>query len=186
MVHLSRSLMDFPLPLPASCRGSGKRKWEVAVTRGAGRGVWRDVGAWGSARRDARPIRPAHRSASGEAVSVGGFDDEAGGGHSGEAFVESGGADAAGCAQLGEWPRFIPLGESRGDTLIDGSRLGTAIRLVIWRLDGLEGEGVVALGQFQSDTGHRGGGAVFDGQDDAILTVAAEIEVGIAPGVEFG
>ncbi len=53
-------------------------------------------------------------SASGEAVSVGGFDDEAGGGHGGEAFVESGGADAAGCAQLGEWPRFIPLGESRG------------------------------------------------------------------------
>ena len=81
---------------------------------------------------------------------------------------------------------FAHSRESRGDTLIDGSRLGTAIRLVIRRLDGLEGEGVVALGQFQSDTGHRGGGAVFDGQDDAILTVAAEIEVGIAPGVEFG
>ena len=26
---------------------------------------------------------------------------------------------------------------------------------------------------------------MFDGQDDAIVTVAAEIEVGIAPGMEF-
>jgi hypothetical protein len=43
-----------------------------------------------------------------------GFDDEAGGGLGGEALMENGGADAAGCARLGEWPRFIPVGESRG------------------------------------------------------------------------
>jgi hypothetical protein len=37
------------------------------------------------------------RSATGEAVTVGGFDDEAGSDHGGEAFVESGGANAAAC-----------------------------------------------------------------------------------------
>jgi len=169
--------MDFPLPLPASCRGSGKRKWEEAATRGAGRGVWRDVGAWGSARRDARPIRTEHRSASGEAVSVGGFDDEASGGHGGEAFVESGGADVAGCAQLGEWPRFAAIGESGCDALIHGSRLGAAIRLVMRLVDGLEGKSVVALSEFERHTGHGGGGAMLDGQYDAIVAVAAEIEV---------
>jgi hypothetical protein len=89
-------------------------------------------------------------SASGEAVSVGGSDDEASGGHGGEAFVESGGADAAGCAQLGEWPRFIPLSESGCDALIHGSRLGNAISLVMRLVDGLEGKSVVALGQFQT------------------------------------
>jgi len=113
-------------------------------------------------------------SASGEAVSVGGFDDDAGGGHGGEAFVECGGADAAGCAQLGEWPWFIPLGESGCDALIDGSRLGSAIRLMIRLSGGFECEGVVALGQFQRDAGCSGGGAVLDGEDDAIVTVAAK------------
>ena len=33
--------------------------------------------------------------------------------------------------------------------------------------------------------GDGGGGAMLDGQDDAIVAVAAEIEVGIAPGVEL-
>ena len=51
--------------------------------------------------------------------------------------------------------------------------------------DGLKRERIVALGQFQGDTGHGGGGAMLDGQDDAIVTVAAEIEVRVAPGVEF-
>ena len=124
-------------------------------------------------------------SARRETVSVRRFDDEAGGGHGGEAFVESGGADAAGRAQLGEWPRFIPFSESGCDALIDGSRLGNAIRLVLRLLDGLQGESIVALGQFKGDTGHGGGGAMLDGQDDAIVAVTAEIEVGIAPGVEF-
>ena len=34
--------------------------------------------------------------------------------------------------------------------------------------------------------GDGGGGAMLDGERDAIVAVAAEIEVGIAPGVEFG
>ena len=48
-----------------------------------------DPDGWGGVRRCGR------LSATGEAVSVGGFDDEAGGGHGGEAFVKSGCADAA-------------------------------------------------------------------------------------------
>ena len=79
---------------------------------------------------------------------------------------------------------LLAVGESRGDALIDGSRLDAASG---WRsaLDGLEGKSVVALGEFERDAGHGGGGAMLDGQDDAIVAVAAEIEVGIAPGVEF-
>src|SRR5579863_8691632 len=99
MVHLSRFLMDFPLPVPACRRGWGKRKWEVAVSA-------------------PRPISPEQRSASREAVSVGGFDDKAGSDHGGEAPVESGGADAAGCARFGERPRLHARGEGRGDAVV--------------------------------------------------------------------
>ena len=42
------------------------------------------------------------------------------------------------------------------------------------------------LGELEGDGLHGGGGTMFDGQDDAVVAVAAEIEVGIAPGVEFG
>ena len=54
------------------------------------------------------------------------------------------------------------------------------------RLDGLEREGVGALGESQGDAGDGGGGAMLGGEDDAVVAVAAEIEVGIAPGMELG
>ena len=79
---------------------------------------------------------------------------------------------------------LLAVGEGCGDALIDGSRLDTAFGLAI-ELDGLEGKGVVALGEFERDAGHGGGGTMLDGQDDAIVAVAAEIEIGIAPGVEL-
>ena len=123
------------------------------------------------------PVCPEQRSTRGETVSVGGFDDEAGGGQGGEALIESGGADAAGCAQLGERPRFIPVGESRGDTLINGSRRGTGIKLVVCLLNGPQSKSVIVLSEFERHTGHGGGRAMLDGQDDAIVGVAAEIEV---------
>jgi hypothetical protein len=44
---------------------------------------------------------------------------------------------------------------------------------------------VITLGQFERHTGHGGGGAMLDGQHDAIVAVAAKVEVGITPGVEF-
>ena len=49
----------------------------------------------------------------------------------------------------------------------------------------LECKGVVTLGEFKCDALHGGGGAMLNGQDDAIVAVAAEIEVGIAPGMEL-
>jgi hypothetical protein len=116
-------------------------------------------------------------SANGEAVSVGGFDDEAGGGHGGEALVEGGGANAAGCPQFGERLRLLAFREGCGDALIDRSRLEVGFGMAI-ELDLLECKGVVTLGEFKCDTLHGGGGAMLDGQDNAIVAVAAEIEVG--------
>src|SRR5208283_5281650 len=68
---------------------------------------------------------------------------------------------------------------------IDRSWFDTALGLAV-RLDGFEGKGVVALGEFKRHTGPGSGGAMLDGQDDAIVAVAAKVEVGITPGVEFG
>ena len=93
--------------------------------------------------------------------------------------------NAAGSAQVGEWSWLAGVGENRGDALIDGILLDGAIGLGIG-LDGPRGEGVIALGEFESDAGDGGGGAMLDGERDAIVGVAAEVEVGIAPGVEFG
>jgi hypothetical protein len=58
------------------------------------------------------------------------------------------------------------------------------LRLVIgW--DRFEGQGVVALDQFNCNARHGGGGPMLNGQDNAIVTVVPRIEVGIAPGVEL-
>ena len=137
------------------------------------------------AKGGARPVGAEWQSGTGEAVSVGGFDDEAGRGHGGETFVESGGSDAAGCAQFGEWPRVGSVRESRSDALIHGDWLDAAFRLEI-SLDGLQGKSVIALREFERHSGPGGGGAMLDGQDDPIIVVAAKVEVGITPGVEFG
>src|SRR5271168_1730712 len=136
-----------------------------------GRCVPRDWERWGSAND--------------EAVAVGGFRDAAGRDHGGEAFVEGSGTNAAGSAEVGEWPWLAGVGENRGDALIDGLLLNGSIGLVIgvrWP----QGEGVIALGKFERDAGDGGGGAMLDGERDAIVGVAAEVEVGIAPGMEFG
>ena len=120
----------------------------------------------------------------GETVSVGGFDDETGGGHGGEAFVERGGANAARCSQFGERPGLAAACKGCGDTLINGSRFDAALGLAIG-LDRLESQGSVALDQFKHHARHGGSGAMLDGQDDAIVTVTPEIQVGIAPGMEL-
>jgi hypothetical protein len=57
--------MDFPLPLPAFCRGLGKRKREVSAARRVCRG-WLDWGFWW--------IAAARWSVTGEAVTVDGFE----------------------------------------------------------------------------------------------------------------
>ena len=142
--------MGFPVPLPGFCRVFGKRKWEVSGTRRPRcRFRGRDVD---NVRRSGPTVLRGQCSAAGEAVSVGGFDDDAGSGHGGEALVEGGGANAAGSAQFGEWPGFACVGERCSDALIDGSLLDGGFGLGIG-LDGLQGEGVIALGEFESDAG---------------------------------
>ena len=74
---------------------------------------------------------------------------------------------------------MLAVAESFGDALIDGSRPGVAFGLTI-RLDSLKGQSIVSLSEFECDAGYGGGGAMLDGQADAIVTVAAKIEVGIA------
>ncbi len=49
-----------------------------------------------------------------------------------------------------------------------------------------QGEGVIALGEFERHGGDGRGGAMLDGEHDAVVAVPAKIEVGITPGVEFG
>ena len=151
--------MFFPLPLPVCCRESGKRKREVAGP------------CW---------LRGRRCSATGEAVSVGGFDDEAGGGHGSEALIKGSGADTAGCPQFGERPGLLAVGKGCGDALIDGSWFGSALGL-----DRLKGKGVGSLDQFKRNAGHGGSSPMLDGQDDTIVTVTPKIEVGITPGMEL-
>ncbi len=100
-------------------------------------------------------------------------------------LIERGGADAAGRPEFGERPGLSALREGCGDALIDGSWCGGTLQLTIG-LDEFEGESIVALGELEGDGLHRGGGTMFDGEDDAVVAVAAQVEVGVAPGVEFG
>jgi len=124
------------------------------------------------------------RSTIREAVTAGGFDDAADRGHGSEALVEGGSTDAAGCSQFGERPGLFAVCEDCDDSLVERGRLDIVLGLAI-RLDGLEGECFVALGQFEGDAGDCGSGAMLDGQNDTVVAVAAEIEIGITPGVEL-
>jgi hypothetical protein len=105
-------------------------------------------------------------AATGEAVTVGGFGDQTGGGHGGEALVESGGADAAGRAQFGERAGLVAACEGCGDALIDGSWFDTAIGLAIG-LHRLEGKCVVALGVSKCNARYATGCGFFRRSDSA-------------------
>ncbi len=87
--------MGFPLPLPVFCRGFGKRKWEASVMHWHGRVSAVGISATALVCCWAGLPGGELGSANGEAVTVGGFDDDAIGGHCGEALVECGCADAA-------------------------------------------------------------------------------------------
>src|SRR3954469_16124533 len=161
MDYRSRNLMRFPLPLPVFCRGVGKWKREASVARRVCR-VWFRLVRWGlvDCRRAVRRRPHARWSVAGEAVTVGGFDDETGGGHGREARVEGGGTDAAGCPQFGERPWLLAVHEGGGDTVIDGVRLERSVGLAIG-LNRLEGKSAVALDQFERDAWHGGSGTML-------------------------
>jgi hypothetical protein len=109
-----------------------------------------------------------------------GLADAAGGGEGGEAFVQGSGADAAAPAQFGE--RHGAIGKSSGDALVER---GGGWRRRIGRLDDLQGEGRPALGKCDGDGGERRRGAMLDGERE-VIAIAAQTEIGIAPGVELG
>src|SRR5271157_4578153 len=114
-----------PLPLPPRCRESWKRKRAVgAMSR---RRLW----------LCSRLIVARALSATGEAITLVGLAEAAGGGKGGEALVEGGGADAAARAQLGEWRRAVDVGECGSDALVDGTG---SRRLRGSRFDDLERE----------------------------------------------
>jgi len=126
-------------------------------------------------------------SATGDAIALFGLAEAAGGSEGGEALVEGGGADAAARAQLGKRQRVVDIGERGGDALVDGTGRR---RLRCAPFDDFEREGVGALSEFECHGGHGRRGAMLDGQDDiaafAGIAVAAEVEVGITPGMELG
>jgi hypothetical protein len=103
----------FPPAVGGLGSGSGKLHGAAAILVGFGVSGIAEVACKGS--------RGERRSVAGEAVTASGFDDEAGGGHGREAFVESGGADAAGCPRFEERTGLLALVEGCGDALIDGS-----------------------------------------------------------------
>jgi hypothetical protein len=74
--------------------------------------------------------------------------------------------------------------ERRGDALIDGDRRVMRGQM-IW-LDRRERQSFVVLSECKREVGDSGGGAMLDCEDDALIAVTPEIEVGIAPGVELG
>jgi len=99
-------LMDFPRPLPPRCRESWKRKRAAGACRAADCGCVPGVIARAP-------------SATGEAITLVGLAEAAGGGEGCEALVEGGGADAAARAQLGEWQRAVDVGECGRDALVE-------------------------------------------------------------------
>jgi len=121
------------------------------------------------------------RSVAGAAVALVGLDDAAGGGEGSEAFIQGGGADAAAAAQLGEPHGTATVGKCCGDALVERDR---ARRGGLGRVDDLQCEGGPALGQRDGDWRQRRRGSMLDGEPQ-VIAVAAQIEIGVAPGVEL-
>ena len=168
--------MDFPVALPECCRGVGKREAEEAAPSGGSADL-----STVCRRSDANERGLCRR----QAITVLGFDDTAGIGHSREARIKGGGADAAGGTQLAEGAGPISIGKRGDDALVD--RRGDRFRhWLLVRLDGLESERVGMLSECEGKVGDGGGGAVLGSENDVVSAVATEIKIGITPGVELG
>jgi hypothetical protein len=74
------------------------------------------------------------------------------------------------------------VGKCRGDALVERDR---ARRGGLGRVDDLQCEGGPALGQSDGDGRQRRRGPMLDGEPQ-VIAVAAQIEIGVAPGVELG
>ena len=111
-----------------------------------------------------------------------GFDDAAGGGQGGQSLVEAGGADTAEPTQFGERKRAGGIGECCCDALVDGAGRRC---LRCMPFDHLKRQRIGALREFKRDGRHGGSRAVLS-RESEIITITAQIEIGIAPGVELG
>src|SRR5580704_18121176 len=74
-------------------------------------------------------------------------------------------------------------GQCGSDALVEGSGYRGWWRA---RVTNREGEGVRALSKLERDGGHGRCSAVFDGEDELVVAAAAEVEVGVTPGMELG
>jgi hypothetical protein len=136
----------------------GMRHRDVVSVIGIGRRVGCDRGAVLSCR---------------EAVSVGGFDNDASCGHFGEAFVE------------GWWRERGRTRDAENGRGFTAPASSAAMR---WSTETCSTERPVgqrpgrAAGRPGERESEAGGGAMLDGQDDAVVTAAAEVAVGVTAG----
>ena len=112
-----------------------------------------------------------------------GPDEAARGGQRGEALVEGwrcgrGRAHAVRRTEAGG-SASVSAVVMRSSTELGGGAAG-------WRRSiDLEGQRIGALREFERDGGHGGRGAVLD-REGEIIAIAAQVEIGVAPGVELG
>ena len=97
------------------------------------------------------------------------------------------GSHADACTQVDEGERVGDAAEDVDDPLVDGAWQRCVCTGL---LDHFEGDGIGALGEFEVEGGNGGSGTVLDGESElaavAEIAVAAQIKVGVAPGVELG
>ena len=79
---------------------------------------------------------------------------------------------------------LLGVGEGGGDALVE--RAWRAARAGSAPVDDLEGEGVAALGELDGDAAAATARRDARRSEREIVAVAAQIEVGVAPGVELG
>ena len=102
-------------------------------------------------------------------MTVGGFRDGACGG---KGFVEACSTDAAEGAQLREGIWTIGVAKRIGDPLVETGMAEVRVRRLA-RLGDLEGQRLLALGEFECDTGHGRCGAVLGSQHKTAVLIAA-------------
>jgi hypothetical protein len=111
-----------------------------------------------------------------------GLDDAAGVGEGGEALVQGGGTDAATAARRGERHGADAVGKCRGDALVERAR---ARRGHLGRVGDLQPESGPSLSKPYGDGRQRRRGPMLHGERE-VIAIAAQIEVGVAQGVELG
>ena len=117
-----------------------------------------------------------------DAISVGTTLKKAGGDHGGQTLVEGSVADAAQRPQFGDRQRLRRVDQCGGDALID--RRGCRC-LTCRGCEDLKSERIMVRHEFQVDGGRGRGRAMLDGERE-LGTVAAQIQVRVAPGMELG